>query len=244
VKRGGKKWYFVTADYTFGHELEHDAREAVLSSGGSVVGSVKAPFMASDFSSFLLTAQSSGADVIALANAGNDFANSIKQASEFGLTSGAQKVVGLWGTASSVRSAGLQTTKGMLVTESFYWNIDDRTRAFAKRFFDQRKMMPSQVHGSVYSAVLNLLRAIKDAGTTDAKAVSESLRRMPIDDLFARHATVRPDGSLAHDMYLFRVKTPEESKESWDLYELIDTIPGERAYRPLAQSDCPLVRKP
>ena len=243
VKRGGKRWFFLTADYTFGHELERDARSAVLASGGSVVGAVKAPFMASDFSSFLLTAQSSGADVIALANAGNDFANSIKQASEFGLTSGSQKVVGLWGTASSVRSAGLATTRGMLVTESFYWDTDDKTRAFSNRFFEERKSMPSQVHASVYSAVLNLLRAIKAADTTDAKAVSASLRTIPIDDVFARHAQVRPDGSVAHDMFLFRVKTPDESKGTWDLYEVIDVIPGERAFRSLSESDCPLLRK-
>ena len=197
--------------------------------------------MASDFSSFLLTAQASGADVIALANAGNDFSNSVKQASEFGLMSSKQKVVGLWATASSVRSAGLATTQGMLITESFYWDLDDRTRAFAKRFYEARKMMPSQVHAAVYSAVFSLLHAIEKAGSTDSKAVSAAMRTIPIDDMFARHATVRADGSLAHDMYLFQVKTPTESTESWDLYKLVETIPGDRAFRPLAESDCGLV---
>jgi branched-chain amino acid transport system substrate-binding protein len=242
VKRGGKRWFFVTADYTFGHDLERDARAAIASSGGSVAGTVSAPFMASDFSSFLLTAQASGADVIALANAGNDFSNSVKQASEFGLMSSKQKVVGLWATASSVRSAGLATTQGMLITESFYWNLDDKTRAFAKRFDEARKMMPSQVHAAVYSAVFSLLHAIEKAGSTDSKAVSAAMRTIPIDDMFARHATVRADGSLAHDMYLFQVKTPAESTESWDLYKLVETIPGDRAFRPLAESDCGLAQ--
>jgi branched-chain amino acid transport system substrate-binding protein len=244
VKRQGKNWFFVTADYTFGHDLERDARAAIAASGGSVIGGVRAPFMASDFSSFLLTAQASGADVIALANAGNDFSNSVKQANEFGLTSSRQKVVGLWATASSVRSAGLATTQGMLITESFYWDLDERTRAFSQRFFAARKMMPSQVQAAVYSAVFNLLRAIEQAGTTEAKAVSEAMRSIPIDDMFARHATVRADGSLAHDMYLFQVKSPAESKGSWDLYQLLETIPGDRAFRPLAESDCALVKKP
>jgi branched-chain amino acid transport system substrate-binding protein len=242
VKRDGKKWFFVTADYTFGHDLERDARAAVAASGGSVTGGVRAPFMASDFSSFLLTAQASGADVIALANAGNDFSNSVKQASEFGLTSSKQKVVGLWATASSVRSAGLPTTQGMLITESFYWDLDDATRAFAKRFEAARGMMPSQVHAAVYSAVLNLLRAVDNAGSTGSIAVSAALRTIPVEDMFARHAKVRADGSLAHDMYLFQVKTPAESKSSWDLYKLVETIPWDRAFRPLADSDCPLAK--
>jgi branched-chain amino acid transport system substrate-binding protein len=243
VKRDGKKWFFVTADYTFGHDLERDARAAVLSSGGSVLGGVRAPFMVSDFSSFLLTAQSSGADVIALANAGNDFSNSVKQASEFGMMSSKQKVVGLWATASSVRSAGLHTTQGMLITESFYWDLDDKTRAFSKRFYDSQKMMPSQVQAAVYSAVFNLLRAIDKAGSTDAKIVADALRHIPIDDVYARHATVRPDGGLSHDMYLFRVKDPTASKADWDLYELLETLPGEKAFKPLSESDCPLVSK-
>lgn len=244
VKRDGKRWFFVTADYTFGHDLERDARAAVAASGGSVTGGVKAPFMASDFSSFLLTAQASGADVVALANAGNDFSNSVKQASEFGLTSSKQKVVGLWATASSVRSAGLPTTQGMLVTESFYWDLDDDTRAFARRFEAARGMMPSQVHAAVYSAVLNFLRAVDKAGSSDSKAVSAALRTIPVSDMFARHAKVRADGGLAHDMYLFQVKTPAESKGSWDLYKLVETIPGDRAFRPLAESDCPLAKAP
>jgi len=242
VKQGGKNWYFLTADYAFGHSLEKNTADVVTKSGGKVLGSVRHPFPGSDFSSFLLSAQASGAQVIGLANAGNDTMNAIKQAKEFGITP-KQSLAGLLMFISDVHSLGLEATAGMYLTTGFYWDYNDETRAWSKRFFERMKRMPTMVQAGDYSATYHYLKAIKAAGTDEAKAVMGKMRDTPINDFFAKNGKVRIDGRMVHDMYLAQVKKPSESKYPWDYYHIRQVIPGDEAYIPLAESKCPLVKK-
>jgi len=242
VKQGGDSWFFLTADYAFGHSLEKDTADVVKANGGKVLGQVRHPLNASDFSSFLLQAQSSKAKIVGLANAGGDTINSIKAANEFGITKN-QSLAGLLVFITDVHSLGLQTAQGMLFTEGFYWDFDDETRKFGKRFFDKAKKMPSMIHAGVYSATMNYLKAIQAAGTDDADAVMAKLKSTPINDFFAKNGKIRVDGRMVHDMYLVQVKKPSESKYPWDYYIVKATIPAEEAFQPLSKSTCRLVKK-
>lgn len=242
VKQGGKNWYFITADYAFGHSLEKNTSDVVTKSGGKVLGSVRHPFPGSDFSSFLLSAQASGAQVIGLANAGADTINSIKQAKEFGITP-KQSLAGLLMFISDVHSLGLEATAGMYLTTGFYWDYNDETRAWSKRFFEKMKRMPTMVQAGNYSSVYHYLKAVKAAGTDEAKAVMAKMREMPVNDFFAKNGKVRADGRMVHDMYLAQVKKPSESKYPWDYYHIREVIKGDEAFIPLAESKCPLVKK-
>ncbi|UHC17392.1 ABC transporter substrate-binding protein [Methylobacterium currus] len=243
VKAGGNSWFFVTADYAFGQDLERDASAVVKAHGGKVLGAVRVPLNTADFSSFLLQAQGSGAKVVGLANAGADTTNAIKQAAEFGLTQGGQKLAGLLVYISDVHSLGLKATQGMLLTEGFYWDLNDETRAWSKRYFERVGKMPNMSQAGVYSTVLHYLKAVQKAGTDETAPVMTAMRETPVDDFYARGGRIREDGRMIHDMYLFEVKTPEESKGPWDLYKLVATVPGEQAFQPLSASRCPLVKK-
>ena len=243
VKQGGDSWFFITADYAFGHELERDAADTVKAAGGKIVGSVRVPIGNADFSSFLLRAQGSGAKIVGLANAGADLITTVKQAAEFGLTQGGQKMAGLLIYDQDVHSLGLKAMQGTLLTSAFYWDMNDETRAFAKRFYEGVKKMPNMSQAGVYSAVTHYLKAVQKAGTDDTAAVMKTMRETPINDVFAKNGRIREDGRMVHDMYLFQVKTPEESKGEWDLYKLVATVPGDEAFQPLSQSRCPLIKK-
>ncbi len=243
VEAGGKNWYFVTVDYAFGHDFERDAAATVKATGGKVLGSVRVPLNAMDYSSFLLQAQGSGADVIAFATAGADTANAIKQASEYGMGRDGQKLVGLLVYINEVNALGLKTAQGMLLTSAFYWDMNDETRAFSKRYFEKMKKMPNMSQAGVYSTTLHYLQAIAAAGTDEASAVMAKMKEMPINDFFVKNGHIREDGRMIRDMYLFQVKTPEESKYPWDYYKLVATIPGDQAFQSLAQSRCPLIKK-
>lgn len=238
----GKSWYFLTADYAFGHSLESDSAAVVEANGGKVLGSSRHPFPGSDFSAFLLKAQASGAQIIGLANAGNDTTNSIKQAAEFGITP-KQALAGLLIFITDINSLGLKATQGMYLTEAFYWDLNDETRAWSKRFFDVHKKMPTMVHAGQYSSTYQYLAAIKKAGTKDTAKVMETMKAATINDFFAKNGKIREDGRMVHDMYLFQVKKPEESKMQWDYYKLSATIPADQAFQPLEKSSCPLVKK-
>lgn len=240
VKNGGDTWFFITADYAFGHALEADTTAVIEKNGGKVLGSVRHPFPNSDFSSFLLQAQASGAKVIGLANAGQDTTNAIKQAAEFGIVESGQSLASLLMFISDVHSLGLPAAQGLLLTTGYYWDLDDESRPFAKRFFEKTGKMPTMVHAGVYSSVLHYLKAVEAAGTDDGKTVAAKMHGMPVDDFFARNGDLRVDGRLVHDMYLARVKKPDESKYPWDYFEIVATIPGDQAYKPLSK-DCPLV---
>ncbi|HZP92564.1 MAG TPA: ABC transporter substrate-binding protein [Burkholderiales bacterium] len=242
VKQGGDTWFFLTADYAFGHSLEKDTADVVKANGGKVLGAVRHPLNASDFSSFLLQAQASKAKIVGLANAGGDTINSIKAANEFGLTK-TQTLAGLLVFITDVHSLGLQATQGMYVTEAWYWDLNDQTRKWSKRFFERTNKMPSMNHAGVYSAVTMYLKAVKATGTDDADAVMAWLRANKHSDMFGKNMTLRADGRLVHDMYLFQVKKPSESKGPWDYYHLRETIPAEHAFQPLSASRCPLVKK-
>jgi len=242
VKQGYKKWFFVTADYAFGQTLEHDTATEVQKIGGTVLGTVRHPLNTADFSSFLLQAQGSKAEVIALANAGEDSANAVKQAGEFGLIAGGQQVAALLIDINDVKSIGQKNAQGLLLASSWYWDLNDKTRAFAQRFLERHKTMPGFIHAGVYSAITNYLTAIQATGTDEAKAVVAKMKATPINDLFATNGHIREDGRMVHDMYLMRVKKPAESKGEWDLLSLVDTVPGDQAFRPLADSACPLVK--
>jgi branched-chain amino acid transport system substrate-binding protein len=243
VKQGLDSWYFLTADYAFGQDLEKDTTNVVLRSGGKVLGSVRHPLNTSDFSSFLLQAQASKAKVIGLANAGGDTINAIKQAAEFGLMKGGQKVSPLLAFVTDIDSVGLETAQGLLLAEAFYWDLNDETRAFSKRFMERIKRVPSAVQAGTYSSVTHYLKAVKAAGTTDSAAVMKVMKDTPVNDMFARNGRIREDGRMVHDMYLFEVKKPSESKGEWDYYKLREVIPGDQAFRPLKDSVCPLVKK-
>ena len=242
VKQGGDTWFFLTADYAFGHSLERDTATIVKEMKGKVVGSVRHPFPAQDFSSFLLQAQASKAKVIGLANAGNDTINAIKQAREFGVTP-KQSLAGLLMFITDVHSLGLDLTQGMYLTTGFYWDFNDDTRAWSKRFFEQRKRMPTMVQAGNYSATMHYLKAIKAVGTDDTAAVMAKMKATPVNDFFAKNGKIRVDGRMVHDMYLAQVKKPAESKSPWDYYRIRQVIPAEEAFMPLAQSKCPLVKK-
>ncbi|MBN8283045.1 ABC transporter substrate-binding protein [Zoogloea sp.] len=242
TKQGGKSWFFLTADYAFGQALEKDASAVVTANGGKVLGSVRHPFPGSDFSSFLLKAQSSGAQVIGLANAGADTTNAIKQAAEFGITP-TQSLAGLLMFITDIHSLGLKTTQGMYLTEGFYWDLNDETRAWSKRFFGVQKKMPTMVQAGQYSSVYHYLKAVKAAGTDDTKKVMAQMKKTPINDFFAKNGQIREDGRMVHDMYLMQVKKPAESKYPWDYYHVRQVIPAAEAFQPLAQSRCPLVKK-
>ena len=239
---GGKKWFFLTADYAFGHSLEKDASAVVKANGGEVVGSVRHPFPGGDFSSFLLKAQSSGAQIIGLANAGGDTINAIKQAAEFGITP-KQQLAGLLMFISDVHSLGLKATQSMYLTEGFYWDLNTETRAWSKRFFDLHKRMPTMVQAGQYSSVMHYLKAVKAIGTDDTQKVMAQMKKTPVNDFFAKNGTIRADGRMVHDMYLLQVKKPGESNTPWDYYNVRATIPAAEAFQPLAASTCPLVKR-
>jgi branched-chain amino acid transport system substrate-binding protein len=243
VQRGGTTWFFITADYAFGHSLESNTAAVVKAAGGQVVGGVKTPFPASDFSSFLLQAQSSGAKVIGLANAGGDTINAIKQASEFGITQGGQSLAGLLIFLSDVHALGLQAAQGLVLTEAFYWDLNDGTREWSKRFAEKSGgKMPTMVHAGVYASVLHYLKAVEALQGKDAAQVVAKMKEMPTDDALFGKGQVRVDGRVTHDMYLFEVKKPDESKGPWDYYKLLATIPAAEAFRPLSEGGCELVK--
>lgn len=242
TKQGGKTWYFLTADYAFGHALEADAAKVVTANGGKVLGSVRHPFPGSDFSSYLLKAQQSGAQVVGLANAGADTTNSIKQAAEFGITP-KQKLAGLLMFITDVNSLGLKTTQGMYLTTGFYWDRNDETRAWSRRYFDKMRKMPSMVQAGQYSSVYNYLKAVKALNSDDTQKVMAYMKKTPINDFFAKNGRIQANGRMVHDMYLAEVKKPEEAKYPWDYYTIKATIPGDQAYIPLKDSTCPLVKK-
>jgi branched-chain amino acid transport system substrate-binding protein len=241
VKAGNKNWFFLTADYAFGYSLEGDAAAVVKANGGSVVGSVRHPLNASDFSSFLLQAQSSKAQILALANAGGDFTNAMKDAKEFGITK-TMKVAGLLVFINDVHSLGLANTEGLQLADSWYWNQDDASRKFAQRFFTKYKRMPSSLHAADYSAAANYLKAVQTAGTTDADKVMATLKSMQFNDFYTK-GKIRADGRMIHDMYLFEVKSPKESTTPWDYYKTIAKVPGEQAFTTVAESKCSLLKK-
>jgi branched-chain amino acid transport system substrate-binding protein len=243
VQTGGKTWFFITADYAFGQSLEQNTTNFVNKLGGKVVGSVRHPLSTADFSSYLLQAQSSGAQIIGLANAGGDTINAIKQAREFGIGQKGQKLVGLLIFDTDIKSLGLNVAQGMQFTSGFYWDRDDATRAWSKRFFDIHKAMPTMDQAGAYSAAMNYLKAIKAAGTDDPDAVMAKLKSLDISDFFAVHGKIRIDGRMVHDMYLMEVKKPSESKGEWDLLKIIKTVPGDEAFMPLSESTSPLVKK-
>ena len=239
VKAGGKSWYFLTADYAFGAALQNDTATVVKAAGGNVVGSVKHPLSASDFSSFLLQAQSSKAQILGLANAGGDTINAIKAANEFGVTK-TMKLAGLLVFINDIHSLGLKTTQGMYLTDSWYWNQNAETRAWGRRFFEKIKRMPSSIQAADYSAALTYLSAVKAAGTDDADKVIAQLKKTKINDVFAKNGYVRDDGRMVHDMYLMQVKTPAQSTEPWDYYNVVEVIKGEAAWTTKAESKCAL----
>jgi branched-chain amino acid transport system substrate-binding protein len=244
VKAGGDSWFFMTADYAFGHALERDTAAVVTKNGGKVLGAVRTPFPGTDFSSFLLQAQGSRAKVIGLANAGGDTINSIKQAGEFGIVAGGQKLAGLLVFVSDVHSLGLQAAQGLVLTESFYWDQNDQTRAWSDRFAKLNGgRKPSMVQAGVYSGLLHYLKAVEAAKSKDAPAVMAKMKELPTDDPLFGKGSVRADGRKMHDMYLFEVKKPSESKGPWDYYKQVAVLKADEAFRPLADSECPLVKK-
>ena len=239
VAEGRDTWFFITVDYAFGHSLEADATAAVQAAGGKVLGSVRHPLNTSDFSSYLLQAQASGAKVVAFANGGGDMVNAVKQANEFGLTKN-QSMVSLLVFISDVHSMGLEAAQGLKFVTAFYWNRDSESHVWSKRFFDRQGRMPTMAQASVYSAVRHYLAAIAAAGTDEAKAVMAKMREMPVNDFYVRNGHLREDGRLVHDMYFAQVKQPSDSGRPWDYYNILGTIPGDQAFRPLAESGCPL----
>jgi branched-chain amino acid transport system substrate-binding protein len=243
MKAGQRSWYFLTADYAFGHALEADTSAVVKAMGGEIVGSTRYPIETSDQSSFLLQAQASKAQVVALAGSGNVLVNSIKSAQEFGITRGGQTLAGLLVWITDIKSLGLESAQGLVLTNAFYWDRDDETRAWSKRFYERMKRMPHMGDAGDYSSTMHYLKAIEAAGTDEAQAVMAKMRELPINDFFAKNGRIREDGRMVHDMYVYEVKKPSESKGEWDYYKLREVIPGEQAFRPLKDSVCPLVKK-
>jgi branched-chain amino acid transport system substrate-binding protein len=242
VEAGGNTWFFLTADYVFGYALEKDTGDLVKAKGGKVLGSVRVPLNSSDFSSFLLQAQSSKAKIIGLANAGLDTTNSIKQAAEFGIVAGGQKLAGLLLTLAEVHGLGLQAAQGLVLTEGFYWDHDDKTREFSERFMKRTGRMPNMIQAGTYSATLQYLKAVKAAGTKDSDAVAKKLKELPVDDMFAQGGKVLQNGRMVHDLYLFEVKKPSESKKPWDYYKQLAVVPGDKAFPTAKDSGCPLTK--
>jgi branched-chain amino acid transport system substrate-binding protein len=243
LQEGGKNWFLLVADYAFGHQMAADLANEVTAGGGNVVGQVRHPSGSSDFSSYLLQAQASKAQIIGLANGGTDTVNAVKQAGEFGITGRGQKLVGLVLVISDVHAVGLKSANGLIATTAYYWDRDDASRDFAKRYEARMQRKPGMVQAGVYSSVLHYLKAVKAAGTDEGKAVAAKMRETPVDDFFSRGGRIREDGRLLHDMYLVEVKRPEESKGPWDYYKVLRTIPAEQAAMPLTASKCPLVKK-
>ncbi|MBI5131380.1 MAG: ABC transporter substrate-binding protein [Rhodopseudomonas palustris] len=242
VKNGGDTWFFITADYLFGHSIERDTGEVVKAAGGKIVGSARHPLNNADFSSFLLQAQSSKAKIIGMANGGGDTINTIKQASEFGIVAGGQKLAGIVMFISDIHSLGLKMANGLIITEAYYWDLNDRTRAFGKKFFDRMKRMPTMNQAATYSATLHYLKAVKAANSKDTKTVLAKMRETPVRDAFTDNGFLREDGRMVHSMFLFEVKKPEESKAPWDYYKVLAEVPGDQAFRPLKDGGCPLVK--
>ncbi|SDN25178.1 ABC transporter substrate-binding protein [Vreelandella arcis] len=242
VEQGGDSWFMLTADYAFGHALEADVTSVVEASGGEIVGGVRHPFPTNDFSSYILQAQGSGAKIVGLANAGSDTVNAITTASQFGLTQSGQQLAGLLIFLNDVHALGLEATQNLLLTTGWYWDMDEQSREWAERYFDEVGRMPTMVQAGIYSSTTHYLKAVEAAGTDDPETVRAQMAEMPIDDFFARNGRIREDGRMVHDMYLAQVKTPEESTGEWDLYEILSTIPAEEAYRPLSESQCKLVQ--
>ncbi|UZE15035.1 ABC transporter substrate-binding protein [Pseudomonas sp. B21-053] len=240
---GGKSWFILTADYAFGHAMEADITKVVEADGGKVVGKVRHPFPTSDFSSYILQAQGSGAEVIALANAGSDTVNSLMTASQFGVAQSGQKLAGMVVFLNDIHAMGLAVTQGLMLTTGWYWDMNDESRAWAQRYFKRTGKMPGMVPAGIYSATTHYLNAIKATGSDDAQTVRAQMVATPVNDMFAKNGKIRVDGRMVHDMFLAQVKTPAESKGEWDLYKIVRTIPGEEAYRPLAESKCKLVTK-
>ncbi|GGF15285.1 ABC transporter permease [Aliidongia dinghuensis] len=245
LAEGGSSWYFLTADYGFGYSLEKDASDVIMAGGGKVLGSARHPLNSADLSSFLLQAQASGANVIGLANAGGDLINSIKQAHEFGIGGANQRLAAMVTFITDIHALGLQTAQGLMLTTGFYWDMDDRNRAWSERWAQRvgGDHRPTMLQAGVYSAVLHYLRAVKAANSTEGDVVAAKMRELPIDDFFARHGSIRPDGRMIHDMYLAQVKAPQESKKPWDYYKILRTIPAAEAFQPLSRSECSLAKK-
>lgn len=243
VRQGGDTWFFITADYAFGHALEADALALIRRDGGQVLGSVRHPFPTADFSSYLLQAQASGAKVIAFANAGQEFTNALTQANEFGIGAKGQRLAGLLVTMSEAHALGPKAAQGLYLTEGFYWDLDDATRAWSHRFQERQRggAMPTSFQAGTYSAVLHYLRALDAAGTEDGPAVAAKMRGMAVQDMFARGGRVRADGRMVHDMVFARIKSPAESRGEWDLYDVVGIVPGDEAFRPLSEGGCSLV---
>lgn len=243
LEQGGKEWFILAADYAFGQQMAADLTKTVQANGGKVLGQVNHPLNTSDFASFLLQAQASKAKIVGLANGGTDTVNSIKQAAEFGLVDQGQNLVALAMVISDVHALGLDKAKGLVATTAYYWDRDDESRAFAKRFEALTKRKPGMIQAGVYSSVLHYLKAVKAAGTADGKKVAEKMREMPVNDFFAKNGKVRVDGRMEHDMYLIEAKRPEESKGPWDYYKVLRTLPAAQVTIPLSESHCPLVKK-
>jgi branched-chain amino acid transport system substrate-binding protein len=242
VKAGGDTWFFLTADYAFGYALEKDTSDIVTANGGKVLGSVRIPLNSSDFSSFLLQAQSSKAKIVGLANAGLDTTNSVKQAAEFGIVRGGQKLAGLLLTLAEVHGLGLEAAQGLVLTEGFYWDRDDRSREFSERFMKRAGRMPNMIQAGTYSATLQYLKAVKAANTKESGAVAKMLKSMPVDDMFAQGGKVLENGRMVHDLYLFEVKKPADSKGPWDYYKQLAVVPGDKAFPSAKDSGCPLTK--
>ncbi|NWN82108.1 MAG: ABC transporter substrate-binding protein [Halomonas sp.] len=241
VDQGGDSWFLLTADYAFGHAMEKDVTEVVEESGGTVVDSVRHPFPTTDFSSYILQAQGSGAKVVGLANAGGDTVNAIKTASQFGLTQSGQQLAGLIVFLNDIYAMGLEATQGLLLTTGWYWNMDEESREWAERYYERVGSMPGMVHAGIYSSTTHYLDTVKEIGTDDPEAVRAAMAEKPINDFFSRNGRIREDGRMVHDMYLVEVNSPEDATHDWDLYEVLSTIPAEQAYRPLSESQCDLV---
>ncbi|MFP4138466.1 MAG: ABC transporter substrate-binding protein [Halomonas sp.] len=241
VEQGGDTWFMLTADYAFGHALEEDVTKVVEENGGEIVDSVRHPFPTSDFSSYILQAQGSGAKIVGLANAGADTVNAITTASQFGLTEGGQQLAGLLIFLNDVHSMGLEATQELLLTTGWYWDMDDEAREWADRYFERVGKRPTMVQAGIYSSTMHYLETVEEEGTDDPEAIRAAMAERPVEDFFARNGRIREDGRMVHDMYLAQVKTPEESTDEWDVYEILDTIPAEEAYRPLEESQCKLV---
>jgi branched-chain amino acid transport system substrate-binding protein len=242
VARGGNSWFFITADYAFGHALERDAAKAIVAAGGKVVGSVRHPFNTADFFSYLLQAQASPANVVALANAGADFANATKQVAELRLADQGKQLVALQVTLTDIPALGLDVAQGMLFTDSFYWDLDDGKRTWSKRFFAQHHAMPTSYQAGVASAIGHYLKAATAAGSDDPKAVMARMRELPVDDFFTSNGRLREDGRMVHEMYLMRFKKPADSHSKWDLYDHMASVPGDQAFRPMNEGGCPYLK--
>lgn len=242
LQEGGKDWFILAADYAFGHALEADITKVIEAEGGKVVGKVRHPFPSNDFSSYILQAQGSGAEVVALANAGADLVNALQTASQFGLSQSGQKLAGMVVFLNDVHSMGLEVTQGLMLTTGWYWDMNDETREWAQRYHKRVGRMPTMAQAGVYSSTIHYLNAVKATDSDDSQVVRSKMIETPINDMFAKNGKIREDGRMVHDMYLAQVKTPAESKSEWDLYNILRTIPGEQAYRSLADSQCKLIK--